>query len=69
MAGLFGGSKVQAPPTPKPVRMPTLQDPNAAKAKAQRLELIRRRRGRQSTIMTSDPSGDMVGSSGQSLGA
>lgn len=66
MTALFGGG-IKAPPTPKPVRMPTLQDPNAAKAKAQQIELMRRRRGRQSTIMTENTS-SMVGSSGQSLG-
>jgi hypothetical protein len=55
-------------PVPKVARMPVETDPSALAAAQRTRASALRRRGRQSTIMT-DMGGDMVGSSGQSLGA
>ena len=66
MGGLFKTPK--APEPPKPVRMPTPQDPEIeAAAKRTRAKALERR-GRLSTILT-DQTGNTVGSSGQKLGA
>lgn len=68
MSGLFSKPKTpEMPPPPKPVRMPTLNDPNAEKAAQRFRQDAFRRKGRQSTIMT-DMLRDAAGSSGQTLG-
>lgn len=67
MGGLFSKPKTPEMPTIKPVRMPTVNDPNADKAAERFRADALRRKGRQSTIMT-DALRDATGSSGQSLG-
>jgi hypothetical protein len=53
---------------PKPVRMPVDDDPAMLEAARRTRKSAMQRRGRASTIMT-DATGDIVGSSGKSLGA
>ena len=65
--GLFGGG-VQMPPPPKVVRMPTEDDPSQRAAAMRFRESTRRRKGRESTILTQQLN-DAIGSSGQKLGA
>lgn len=70
MGSLFSKPKipeVKPPPDPKPVRMPTVDDPNAEKAASRFRAAALRRKGRRSTIM-SDNLRDITGSSGKSLG-
>ena len=55
-------------PKPKPVRMPVDEDPSVFEAAQRTRKAAMARRGRASTIMT-DATGDIVGSSGKSLGA
>lgn len=67
MGGLFSSPKPPKMPEIKPVRMPTMNDPNAEKAAQRFRQEAFRRKGRQSTIMT-DMLRDATGSSGQTLG-
>ena len=67
MAGLFGG-KVKTPPPPKPVRQPVETDPEVRAAAMRTRESALRRSGRLSTMLT-DATDDLVGSSGERLGA
>lgn len=66
MAGMFGKSKM--PPPPKAQRMPTEMDPNVQAAAMRARADALNRSGRLSTILT-DQTGDVVGSSGEKLGA
>lgn len=59
---------IVAPEKPKPVRMPTEDDPEVLQAAQRTRRSALQRKGRLSTIMT-DSLKDTVGSSGQSLGA
>jgi hypothetical protein len=61
--------KVEIPemPKPRPVRMPIGDDPNAQKAAERYRKAAGRRKGRQSTILTSALR-EMTGSSGDRLG-
>lgn len=63
MGGLFS-PKIKQPSAPKPVRMPTEQDPEVLAAAQRTKQAAMQRAGRMSTILT-----DMTGSSGQKLGA
>lgn len=70
MGGLFKSPTIATPelPTPKPVRMPTPQDPEVLAAARRARESAIRRSGRLSTILT-DRGQSLVGSSGSKLGA
>jgi hypothetical protein len=68
MSGLFSKPKVNVPPPPKPVRMPAALDPEVEAAGMRTREKALARRGRLSTMLT-DSTGDVVGSSGKTLGA
>ena len=57
-----------APAAPKITRMPTETDPSIVEAAQRTRKAALNRTGRLSTIMT-DQTGDVVGSSGQKLGA
>jgi hypothetical protein len=59
---------IAAPEKPKPVRMPTEDDPEMLEAAKRTRRSALQRKGRLSTIMT-DGLKETVGSSGQSLGA
>jgi hypothetical protein len=70
MGGMFSKPKVpevQAPPEPKVVRMPTVDDPNAEKAASRFRKAAMSRKGRRSSILT-DNLREATGSSGSSLG-
>jgi len=67
MGGLFGGG-VKMPEPPKVVRMPTENDEEQRQAAARFREESRRRKGRQSTILTQQLN-ETIGSSGTKLGA
>jgi hypothetical protein len=60
--------KTAAPAAPQPVRKPTITDPDVAAAAQRTRESALKRKGRLSTILT-DQTNDVVGSSGQKLGA
>lgn len=67
MAGA-GISAPTPPPVPRITRMPTETDPSILEAAQRTRKKALERTGRLSTIMT-DQTRDVVGSSGQSLGA
>lgn len=70
MGSLFSKPKVpevKPPPDPKPVRMPTVDDPNAEKAASRFRSAALRRKGRRASIL-SDNLKEVTGSSGASLG-
>jgi hypothetical protein len=72
MAGLFGGSKM--PPPPKAVRQPVESDPDVLAAARRSREGALRRTGRLSTMLTEGTQGvggigELIGSSGERLGA
>lgn len=71
MSGMFSKPKIPKIPnlaTPKPVRLPTEQDPSVLAAAERTREGALRRRGRLSTIL-SDRTQSLAGSSGSKLGA
>lgn len=71
MSGLFGGGKtpkVEKPPEPKVVRMPTTEDPNAEKAASRYRQAAAQRKGRRASILT-DTLRNLTGSSGEKLGS
>lgn len=69
MGGLFSKPKTpEAPPPPKPVRMPVETDPAIAQAAQRTRQAAMMRQGRLSTILT-DQTRQTTGSSGQKLGA
>ena len=55
-------------PTPKVTRMPTETDPSILEAAKRTRRAAMQRSGRLSTILT-DQTGDVIGSSGKTLGA
>lgn len=72
MAGMFGGAKT--PPPPKPIRQPVESDPDVLAASRRARESALRRSGRLSTMLTDSTQGtggigELIGSSGQNLGA
>ena len=65
MGGLLGGGKVKTPeppPTPKPVRMPVVTDPNISAAKKRNQPASQNKRGRLSTLLTDQYQNDKLGS-------
>jgi len=69
MGGMFSKPKMpKAPPPPKPVRMPDINDPATLAAAERTKEANIRRMGRQQTILTQQ-NRETTGSSGQRLGA
>lgn len=77
MGGLFGGGQPAPPPAsplpePRVTRMPTPTDPDILAAAKRTREAAMLRKGRQSTILTdmgTNQPGNIIGSSGQKLGA
>ena len=72
MAGMFG--KAKTPPPPKPVRQPVETDPEVLAAARRTREGALRRTGRLSTMLTEGSQmaggiGELIGSSGERLGA
>lgn len=68
MGALFGGPKIKQPEAPKPVRMPTQDDPDVLAAAQRTRAAALSRTGRLSTILT-DQTKATTGSSGAKLGA
>ena len=69
MAGLFSRPQQQPLPEPKPVRMPSITDPDILAAAQRTRKAAMKRTGRLSTILTENTAGRVIGSSGRSLGA
>lgn len=62
ISGMFGGKKESAPPpVSKPTVMPEPDDEASRAAKRRALAGAAQRRGRQSTILSDDTSGDLLG--------
>lgn len=56
MSGLFSTPKVEKPPRPTP--MPDPDDVQARQARRQEMEMMRKRGGRESTILSGEVTGD-----------
>lgn len=68
MTAMFGAPKIQKPEAPKPIRMPTQEDPEMLAAAQRTRQAMLARQGRLSTILT-DQTKTTTGSSGAKLGA
>jgi hypothetical protein len=65
---MFGGGTPKQPEAPKPIRMPTQEDPEMLAAAQRTRQAALARKGRLSTILT-DQTQATTGSSGVKLGA